>query len=114
MARIPLNALRVLLANRTRFRIGRVRCAHQLTPLSNRIGLFQCQHDHRAGGHESGQRIKKRLSHVNCIKRGRLGFLQVKHLQSDDAKPISFDRGDNIAGCSLCYGVGLHNSKRTL
>src|SRR5690242_7430655 len=68
VSRIPLDALRMLLADRARLGVRRIGSAHQFAPIGDRVVLLESHDDDRTFGHELRQAVEEWLADVNGVE----------------------------------------------
>src|ERR1700735_1591894 len=114
MNRILANRRRKLLTDGSFFRLRRIRRAHQLPQIGNRIVLLQNHRKDWSARHELRQLAEERPRRVNMVKTLSLRLRNRKPLDGNDLKPRLFNLGENSTRVAFTNGVRLDNAECAL
>src|SRR5258708_654651 len=112
--RIVLNARRPLFADGAFLGVRRIRSAHQLAQVGNRVFLFQSQSNNRSARHESGERVIERPARMHRVKLLRLMLRDFQHLHGQNTEAILLELFNDVANRVLGDGVGFYDGKSAL
>ena len=106
---VVLDRASEFLAQRAGVRLRRICCAHQPSPLFDRIRRLEREHDHRAGRHELRQAGEKRPFAMHRVEAFGVLFRQMQHPHGTDLESCLFNAPDDVARVARGHSVRLDN-----